>query len=70
MRTMALRTSERPRRRDLSQPHNRGNEDGGLENVGKAEATSEDDGFENVGKAEVTRSESASQRWPLERHKG
>ena len=39
MRTMALRTSVRPRRRDLSQPHNSGNEDGGLENVGKAKAT-------------------------------
>ena len=29
----------RPRRRDLSQLHNSGNEDGGLENVGKPEAT-------------------------------
>ena len=61
------------------QPHDSGNEDSGLENVGKAEATSEDDGLENdvkaeamseddgienVGKAEVTRSESATQRWP------
>ena len=57
-----MRTSERLRR-DLSQPHNSSNEDGGLENVGKADATSEDDGLENVGKAEVTRSESATQKW-------
>ena len=34
--------------------------DDGLENVGKANATSEDDGLENVGKADVTRSESAT----------
>ena len=34
---------------DLSQPHNSSNEDGGLENVGKAEAT---------------RSELATQQWP------
>ena len=34
MRTVALRTLERLRRRDLSQPHN-----GGLENVVKAEVT-------------------------------
>ena len=39
----------RPSRRDLSRLHNSGNEDSGLE---------------NVGKAEVTRSESATQRWP------
>ena len=43
--------------------NNSGNEDGGLENVGKAEATSEDDGLENVGKAEAMRSESATQQW-------
>ena len=58
MRTTALRTSERPRRRDLSWPHN-----SGLENIGKAEATSEDGGLENVGKAEAMRSESATQQW-------
>ena len=34
LRTVSLGTSERPRRRDLSQPHN-----SGLENVGKVEAT-------------------------------
>ena len=44
------------------QPHDSGNEDSGLENVGKAGATSEDDGLENVGKAEATRSESATEQ--------
>ena len=46
---------ERRKGRDLSQPHNSGNEDGGLENVGKAEAT---------------RSELATQQRPWERRKG
>ena len=74
MRRAALRTLERPRRQDLSQPHNGSleniakaeatSEDDGLENVVKAKATCEDDGLENIGKAEATRSESATQRQP------
>ena len=36
---MALRLSERLRRRDPGQPHNSGNDVGGLENVGKAKVT-------------------------------
>ena len=74
MRIMALRTLERLRRQDLSQPHNSSleniakaeatSEDDGLENVVKAKATCEDDGLENIGKAEATRSESATQRQP------
>ena len=55
MGTMALRTSERLRRQDLSMPHN-----SGLDNVVKAGVTSEDDGLETVGKAEATRSGSAT----------
>ena len=39
VRTMALITSEGPRRQDLSQPHNSGIGDDGLQNVGKAEVT-------------------------------
>ena len=80
MRMMALRTLERPRQQDLSQPHKGSleniakaevtSEDNGLENIVKAKATSEDDGLENIGKAEATRSMSATQRWPLEHHKG